>query len=121
MKWTKFAFLFLILLAVFSWTTAQDQSEVPATPMQLEAKAQFEGANAVSALTWRDEADNELGFEILRSDNEGEFRVVGMVGANTAKYSDNVGRYVTGAFVYKVRAFNEAGKSDDSNTASVWF
>lgn len=121
MKWIKSAFLLLIFLGVFSWSSAQDQSAVPAKPMQLEAQAQFEGANAVSALTWRDEADNELGFEILRSDNEGEFRVVGMVGANTTKYRDNVGRYVTGAFVYKVRAFNEAGKSEDSNTASVWF
>lgn len=121
MKWTTSALVLLVLLAVFSLTIAQDQEEVPEKPMQLQAQAEFEGANAVSVLSWRDESDNELGFEVLRSDNEGEFRVVGMVGANTTNYRDNVGRYVTGAFVYKVRAFNEAGKSEDSNTASVWF
>lgn len=121
MKWVKSGFLPLIFLSVISWSPAQNQGQVPAKPMQLEVRAEFEGANAISVLTWRDESDNELGFEILRSDNEGEFRVVGMVGANTTKYRDNVGRYVTGAFMYKVRAFNEAGKSEDSNTASVWF
>jgi hypothetical protein len=44
-----------------------------------------------------------------------------MVGANTTGYRDKVGKYVTGGFSYKVRAFNQAGKSEDSNRASVWF
>jgi hypothetical protein len=37
------------------------------------------------------------------------------------RYEDKIGRYITGAFVYKVRAFNQVGKSEDSNTVSVWF
>lgn len=98
-----------------------ENTEVPGAPYQLEARAEFEGAEAIAALTWRDQSDNELGFEILRSDNQGEFRVVGIVGANTTSYRDKVGRYVTGAFTYKVRAFNEVGKSEDSNLVSVWF
>ncbi|HUG44372.1 MAG TPA: hypothetical protein VMN76_09045 [Acidobacteriota bacterium] len=100
--------------------TAENQ-EVPEAPFQLEASAEFEGASAIAALRWRDQSESELGFEILRSDNQGEFRVVGIVGANTTEYRDKVGRYVTGAFTYKVRAFNEVGKSEDSNLVSVWF
>lgn len=114
--------LVLTLVLGLSVVTADAQSEEPPeVPVQLEARAEFEGAMAVAVLTWRDQSDNELGFEVLRSDNNGEFRVVGMVGANTTNYRDKVGKYVTGAFTYKVRAFNEAGKSDDSNKVSVWF
>ena len=97
------------------------QQQVPEKPIQLEAKREYEGANAIAVLKWRDMSDNELGFEVLRADNNGEFRVVGMVGANTPRYRDTVGKYIAGAFTYKVRAFNEAGKSQDSNSSSVWF
>lgn len=94
---------------------------VPAKPLQLKVSTEFEGATAFAVLSWRDMSSNELGFEILRSDNNGEFRVVGMVGANTTQYRDKVGKYTTGSFTYKVRAFNDSGKSEDSNTATVWF
>ena len=95
--------------------------QVPEKPLQLEVNTEFEGANSIAVLKWRDMSDNELGFEVLRSDNNGEYRVVGMVGANTTGYRDKVGKYVTGGFSYKVRAFNQAGKSEESNRASVWF
>jgi len=72
-------------------------------------------------LKWRDMSDNELGFEIMRSQNQSEFKVVGMVGANTSRYRDRVGKYLAGAYTYKVRAFNQKGKSEESNAASVWF
>lgn len=94
---------------------------VPQKPLQLKVETDFDGATAFAVLSWRDMSSDELGFEILRSDNNGDFRVVGMVGANTTKYRDKVGKYITGVFSYKVRAFNEAGKSEDSNTATIWF
>ena len=97
------------------------QQEVPEKPLQLETSQEYEGANATAVLNWRDMSDNELGFEVLRADNNGEFRVVGMVGANTPRYRDKIGKYITGSFTYKVRAFNEAGKSEESNASSVWF
>jgi hypothetical protein len=97
------------------------QQEVPEKPLQLDASQEYEGANAIAVLKWRDMSDNELGFEVLRADNNGEFRVVGMVGANTPRYRDKIGKYITGSFTYKVRAFNEAGKSEESNASSVWF
>jgi hypothetical protein len=116
--------MLLFVWSIFTFSVplySQDSERVPAKPLQLEAKAEFEGANAIAALEWRDMSDNELGFEVLRSDNNKEFRVIGMVGANTGKYRDKVGRYITGAFTYKVRAFNQAGRSDESNAVSVWF
>jgi hypothetical protein len=113
-----FAFLALLMAgAVFG----QQAERPPEKPIQLEASADFEGATAVASLKWRDMSDDELGFEVLRSDNGKDYRVVGMVGANTERYKDKVGKYITGAFTYKVRAFNEVGRSEESNQVSVWF
>ncbi|MDA2937692.1 hypothetical protein MYX75_05440 [Acidobacteria bacterium AH-259-A15] len=113
--------LFVILVLGWGIVPAQNEGNVPEKPTHLRAFTRFDGATAVAELSWYDESDNELSFEILRSDNGKEFRVVGMVGANTLKYDDKVGKYITGAFAYKVRAFNEAGRSEDSNIVSVWF
>jgi len=99
----------------------EGNGSVPEKPLQLEASKEYEGANSIAVLKWRDMSDNELGFEVLRSDNNKEFRVIGMVGANTTNYRDKIGRYITGSFTYKVRAFNQAGRSEESNGVSVWF
>jgi len=117
MKKTLLALLLAFCLSGF----AQDEERVPKKPMQLEVAAEYKGADSIAVLKWRDMSDNELGFEILRSDNNKEFRVIGTVGANTDRYRDKVGRYVTGSFTYKVRAFNQAGRSEESNGVSVWF
>lgn len=95
--------------------------DAPKAPFDLQARSKFDGGTAVAVLTWRDQSDNELGFEVLRSDNREEYKVVGIVGANTTHYDDKIGKYITGAFRYQVRAFNEAGKSEPSKSASVWF
>ncbi len=113
--------LILTTLAALPLLGAGSADGVPAAPLQLKVSSDFDGATAFAVLSWRDMSSNELGFEVLRSDNNGDFRVVGMVGANTTQYRDEVGKYVTGVFSYKVRAFNDAGKSGDSNTATVWF
>lgn len=114
--------LLLLMAAGFPILAALPQKSVPASPFDLRAKTKFEGATAIAELSWRDQSDNELGFEVLRSDDAGKtFKVVGMVGANTTKHEDKVGKYVSGAFQYKVRAFNETGKSEPSNVAGVWF
>ena len=105
-----------------AWLSALPQKSVPAKPFDLRAKTEFKGAMAIAALTWRDQSDNELGFEVLRSDDAGKtFKVVGMVGANTTRHQDKVGKYVSGAYQYQVRAFNETGKSEPSNVAGAWF
>jgi hypothetical protein len=113
-------FSLMVFLAV-GLNFAQEGTTAPERPTDLRATTRYDGATAVAVLQWRDGSENELGFEILRSDNSQDYRVVGMVGANTLRYEDKIGRYITGAFVYKVRAFNQAGKSEESNTVSVWF
>ncbi len=120
MKYRSALSLAVILLAA-SGAFAFQQSSVPRAPINLAVNGDYQGAVAVAHLTWQDESQDETGFEILRSDNNGEFRVVGMVGSNTVRYDDKVGKYITGAFAYKVRAFNQSGKSEPSNQASVWF
>jgi len=120
--WKRIAVLAMVLgLLLTPFLPAQDETKVPNKPLDLKATRRYDGATAVAVLQWRDESDNELGFEVLRSDNNQEYRVVGMVGANTTRYEDKVGKYITGAFTYKCRAFNQAGKSEDSNVVSAWF
>ncbi len=112
---------FPVMVGFWLGPLAQGEDTVPARPINLSARSEFQGAVAVARLKWQDESDNELGFEILRSDNGEDYTVVGMVGSNTEHHEDRVGKYVNGAFVYKVRAFNESGKSAESNPTSVWF
>jgi len=115
-----FVSLFLLPFLVSGLTFAQQEQEVPETPNNLRITTRYDGATAVAELLWQDHSDNEVGFEVLRSDNGKEFRVVAVVGADSAHYNDKVGRYITGGFAYKVRAFNEAGRSEDSNVVSIW-
>ena len=115
-----FVSLFLVPFLVSGLTFAQQETGVPENPNNLRISTRYDGATAVAELLWQDHSDNEVGFEVLRSDNGKEFRVVAVVGADSAHYNDKVGRYITGGFSYKVRAFNEAGKSEDSNVVSVW-
>ncbi len=119
----KSIFVALILLFPFlvgGSTLAQEEKGVPETPNNLRVLTRYDGATAVAELSWQDHSDDEVGFEVLRSDNGKEFRVVAVVGADTAHYNDKVGKYITGGFSYKVRAFNEAGRSEDSDEVAIW-
>ncbi len=119
-KKSIFVSLFLLSFLWSGLTFAQEEKGVPDTPNNLRVFTRYDGATAVAELVWQDHSDDEVGFEILRSDNGKEFRVVGVVGADTAHYNDKVGKYITGGFSYKVRAFNKAGRSEDSNVVSIW-
>lgn len=112
----------LIFWSLLSILPAQDkESDLPAKPLQLTVSAEYEGSDTIGYLKWRDMSDNELGFEILRTQGSEEFEIVGRVGADTDNYRDVVGQYVTGAYTYKVRPFNQHGKGEDSNEYTVWF
>ncbi len=119
-KKSIFVSLFLLSFLVSGLTFAQEERGIPETPNNLRVFTRYDGATAVAELSWQDHSDDEVGFEILRSDNGKEFRVVGVVGADTAHYNDKVGKYITGGFSYKVRAFNEAGRSEDSDEVAIW-
>ena len=120
MKRKTFSITCILVWIAIGVAPAQD-SESPARPSGLKAVKRFKGAIAKAELTWIDGSDNELGFEILRSDNGALFQVVGIVGANSDRYIDEIGKYVTGAFSYRVQGFNKIGKGGISNTVSLFF
>ncbi|MCU0485384.1 MAG: protease inhibitor I42 family protein [Anaerolineales bacterium] len=92
-------------------------STPPAAPTSL-------GATAVSYsqvnLAWTDNADNETGFKIERCAGVGcsDFVQVAAVAANVASYA-NTGLAASTSYSYRVRAYNGAGDSDYTNTASA--
>ena len=117
----RFSLSVLLVCLFFPGTPTLGQKEgVPEKPHNLRVFTRYDGGTAVAELLWHDGSDDELGFEVLRSDNGGEFQVVGTVGVNTDHYDDKIGKYVTGPYVFKVRAFNENGRSEDSNIVSIW-
>jgi len=69
-------------------------------------------------LTWDDNSDNEDGFAIERSIDEGQtWEEIGRVGVNISTYIDtNVSPGYT--YTYRVFAFNEFGNSGYSNEAA---
>ncbi len=92
------------------WTGA-----VPADPAGLTA-------NVLSAtqvqLDWIDNAINETGFVVERSDNGGAFTVIANLPADTVTYVDGtVG--AGNSYTYQVAATNGAGQSGYSNQATV--
>ena len=111
--------LLLVLLYPHALILGQ-QEGVPEKPHNLRVFTRYDGGTAVAELLWHDGSDNELGFEVLRSDNGEDFQVVATVGVNTAHYDDKIGKYVTGPYIFKIRAFNEVGRSEDSNIVSIW-
>jgi len=88
---------------------------LPAAPTNLTATA---ASSSKINLTWTDNATNEDGFEIERSLDGASFSLRATVGANVTSYSDT-GLAASTTYYYRVRAYNSAGKSDYSNTASA--
>jgi fibronectin type 3 domain-containing protein len=86
----------------------------PAAPSDL-------AANLVSAtqvdLSWTDNATNETGFVVERSDNGGTFAVIATLAADSVSYTD-VTVAAPNSYTYQVAATSSAGSSY-SNTASV--
>lgn len=89
---------------------------LPSAPTALSAVAA--AANRVN-LSWTDNSSNENGFQIWRTSNNGRsWTNIANVSANTSSFSDN-GVNARKTYSYSVRAFNDAGYSAYSNTATV--
>lgn len=69
-------------------------------------------------LSWTDNSDNEVGFEVERKEPGGEFTQIGSVAENVSTYLDKTAE-LGKVYVYRVRAFNYAGKSGFTNEASI--
>jgi predicted phage tail protein len=93
---------------------------VPATPAQLTATGDFNGAEFRMALAWTDNASNEFWYAIERCAGAGcsNFAEIGRTtGENASGFQD--GPLTSGAtFTYRVRAVGFTGNSGYSNTAT---
>lgn len=89
---------------------------IPAAPTNLAASAV---SSSRIDLTWADTSLNEDGFVIERSTSSSSgFIQIGSVGANVIGFS-NTGLQSNKTYYYRVKAFNIAGSSAYSNTASA--
>src|SRR5256712_5307011 len=90
---------------------------VPASPTGLTATAV---SGTQNELAWTDNATNEDGYRIERCAGAGctTFAQIATVGANVVTYRD-AGLTGGTSYSYQVRAYNVAGNSGYSNTATA--
>ena len=90
---------------------------IPNPPSNLTAVAVSTGQ---INLSWTDSDNTETGFKIERCTGAGcsDFVQIATVGANVTSYP-NTGLTASTSYSYRVRAYNIAGDSDYSNTASA--
>ena len=94
---------------------ATDSEALPLAPSNLTAAAY---SVTQIDLTWADNSDNETGFSVERSTDWSNWIVIATTDADATAYSDTEVDAGT-LYYYRARAFNDAGFSGYSNTASV--
>lgn len=94
--------------------TSGSSATPPTAPTGLSAQS---GPFEIT-LRWNDNSGNEDGFRVERQDSFGNFVQVAAVGANTRSYTDSPLSPST-TYTYRIKAFNAAGESAASNTASA--
>ncbi len=101
----------------FGGGTAGTGGTLPAAPSALSATA---ASSTQINLAWTDNSNNEDGFRIERCQNAGcsTFTEIATVGTNVVSYQ-NTGLTAGTTYQYRVRAYNTAGNSGYSNTASA--
>lgn len=92
-------------------------STLPTAPNQLAASSV---SRSQIRLTWTDNSSNETGFRIERCRGTGctNFTEIAVVASNTAQFLDS-GLARNTSYTYRIRAFNDAGNSAFSNTATA--
>ncbi|MCY3714372.1 MAG: fibronectin type III domain-containing protein [Gemmatimonadetes bacterium] len=90
---------------------------LPPPPKPNSLTAQATSATEIQ-LSWTDNSDNELGFEISRRTRGASLAVVDSVGADVTTYTDS-GLSPQTRYVYRVRAFNQNGRSDRTNNVAA--
>lgn len=95
--------------------TTSTPATIPSAPSGLVATAVL---SSQINLSWSDNSDNESGFLIERATAGGAFVQIATVAAGVRSYS-NTGLTASTSYSYRVRAYNGAGNSSYSNTASA--
>lgn len=110
--------LLALVVAVFIYSaTAVTPSSPPTAPSGLTATA---ASCSCINLSWMDNSSTESGFKIERCQGSGctNFAQIAIVGINITSYSDT-GLAAMTTYTYRVRAYNTAGNSAYTNTASA--
>jgi hypothetical protein len=89
--------------------------QLPAAPYSLSAIA---ASSSSVSLTWVDASSNEGGFRVERASGGGAYALVASLPANTRSWV-NTGLAAATAYSFRVRAYNTAGSSAYSNTATA--
>lgn len=98
-----------------SATTQAGGGTLPAAPTGLSATAV---SSSQINLAWTDNASDETGYRIERSPDGTNFTEIATTGAGIASHQDT-GLTASTTYSYRVRAYNGAGNSAYSNTASA--
>ena len=96
-------------------TTQAPPVTIPRPPSNLTSAA---SSSSQINLVWTDNASDETGFEIERSNDGTNFAKIADVGANTTTYS-NTGLTASTRYWYRLRAINSAGASSYTNIADA--
>jgi len=92
-----------------------EPGDPPAAPTGL-------GVSAISAsqinLTWTDNAEDEEGFYVERSNDGSNWSVIDTVGVDASSYTDAT-VFPGSQYTYRVKAYNGSGSSEYSNVITV--
>jgi hypothetical protein len=95
--------------------TDNEPGSLPLSPSNLAATAITSDS---IALSWTDNADNELGFHIERSSDSTNWVQIGSTGSDVVTFTDS-GLAPGNTFYYKVQAFNATGSSGSTYPVSA--
>jgi hypothetical protein len=113
---------FYVVTAVNAGGESPASTEASATPQGPPSAPGNLVATAASKsqinLSWRDNSNNENGFEVERSTDNITFTQIAILGANVTTYS-STGLLANKQYYHRVRAYNAAGNSAYSNTAKT--